>query len=655
MITLSLLFAAVAAAAETPLPPKLELQRLTGASFLLAASPDGTMVASGDSTGLNIWKIGGTRPVARVDLPPRKGDASTTQIVPLAISQDNARVLFYRKVFNKDVQGGTFELGIADANAAAPVTITSPRQLRCLPNDLRMYTCEGSGDGVLSADGKEALYRAYYNGPKNSYFHEDYVLTEKGRLRSKAVKTAQQDNANKDWWDDLGGDQSVPQYDAKGVRVSARWQGSFCSVIETESGKRRAFLDDCSAAAAARGLEVSIDGARVTGWIGGKLVVWDAADGRALYKHAVTSQAPYVADQSAVDPFGKYLLEEHELKAGGKTVAARLVLVELATGKVLDTTESALDGALYLRSVAADGTALFQGEGTDVWLWSFKRKAEAGPAAPVTAAPEAGPGVDVDRAPASSLKRDPDAYAVVIGVERYRQPGIPAVDFASRDAASMRDYLVGSMGYDPKNVALLTDAGAARADLEKHLGKWLRNRVEAKSRVFVFYAGHGAPDPATGEAYLMPYEADPSYLEETAYPLAKLRTELDKLPTKDVTVVLDACFSGQGPRSLIALGARPLVTAKPVAASTNGQVIAAASSSQISLSHREGRHGLLTYYLLEGLHGAADENKDGAITAGEAFAYARPAVERAARLQNAEQTPTIAGAASARPWVVLKK
>lgn len=650
MLAFPLILASLALAAETPLPPKLDLQRLANASFLLAASPDGTLVASGDPTGINIWKMGTTRPVARIDLP-RPKRAGVAQVVPLAISQDNARVLFYRKAYDAKGEDGTLELGIVDAATGKPVAITSPRKLRCRPTDKRLYSCESSGDGVLSPDGKEALYRGYYNGPNSSFIREDYILTEKGRLRSKAVETVQQDNKNKDWWDAQGGDQSPPQYDSKGVRLSARWQGSFCSVIETDSGRRRAFLEDCSAADAGY-LKLSIDGARVTGWSRGKLMVWDAADGRVLHRHAATSQAPYELDQSEVDPYGRYLLEEHELKKDGKTVAARLVLVELATGKVLDTTESSLDGALYLRSVASDGTALFQGEGSDVWLWSFKTKAEAGPAAPVAAASI---GVDVDKAPPSSLKTDPDAFAVVIGIERYRQSGIPQVDFASRDASSMRDYLVGSMGYDPRNVVFLADATATRTDLEKHLGKWLRNRVGEKSRVFIYYAGHGAPDPATGDAYLLPYEADPSYLAETAYPLSKLKDELGKLPSKDVTVVLDACFSGQGPRSLIAQGARPLVMAKPIAASTNGQVIAAASASQISLSHREGRHGLLTYYLLEGLHGGADSDQDGSITAAEVFAYASPAVERAARLQNADQTPTMSGTVSARPWVVLKK
>ena len=280
---------------------------------------------------------------------------------------------------------------------------------------------------------------------------------------------------------------------------------------------------------------------------------------------------------------------------------------------------------------------------------------EGGPAAAPAAAAIAK--VDVDSLPSGRSPANPDAFAVVIGVEKYRQEGVPVVDYAARDARTIAAYL-GVMGFDAKNVAVLTDAQAGKVDFDKYFGKWLRNRVGPKSRVFVYYAGHGAPNPTTGAGYLMPYEADPSYLDETAYPVTRLYAELAKLPTKDVTVVLDACFSGQGERSLIAKGTRPLVPVQAARGPENAAVIAAASGSQISASDHEARHGLLTYHLLAGLHGEADANGDGKITTSELFAYARPAVERAAKLQNVEQTPTVsgnAGAAGARVWTTVNK
>ncbi|MDX6769755.1 MAG: caspase family protein [Elusimicrobiota bacterium] len=267
--------------------------------------------------------------------------------------------------------------------------------------------------------------------------------------------------------------------------------------------------------------------------------------------------------------------------------------------------------------------------------------------------------VNVDDPPVTRTPRAPDAYAVVIGVSKYRSNGIPPVSDALRDARAVYATLTRSMGFDAANTLLLLDGQAGRADLDKSLGPWLRNRVGPRSRVFVYFSGHGAPNPVSGEGYLMPFDGDPNYLAETAYPLTRLYAELAALPTREVTVVLDSCFSGRGDRSLLAAGARPLVVSKPQAAGDNTVVISASASTQISLSHRRARHGLLTYHLLEGLRGPADADGDGQVTAAEAFGYARPAVEREARLQNAEQTPVASPSqerlAATAPWVLLKK
>jgi uncharacterized caspase-like protein len=54
------------------------------------------------------------------------------------------------------------------------------------------------------------------------------------------------------------------------------------------------------------------------------------------------------------------------------------------------------------------------------------------------------------------------------------------------------------------------------------------------------------------------------------------------------------------------------------------------------------RHGLFTYYLLRGLRGEADTNRDGEVTLGEIAGYVRQKVAWAAKSQfNAEQHPQI--------------
>ncbi|MCX5796912.1 MAG: caspase family protein [Elusimicrobia bacterium] len=280
------------------------------------------------------------------------------------------------------------------------------------------------------------------------------------------------------------------------------------------------------------------------------------------------------------------------------------------------------------------------------------------PAAGVVGVPAEAELEDVDVPPAVRTKADREAYAVVVGVERYRD--IPAVEFAARDAQSVYDYLTQAMGFDPKNVVHLADERATRTDLATYLGPWLKDRVTAKSRVFIYFSGHGSPDPVTGEGYIIPYDGSPNYVQTTALALKQLYDDLSRLPARDVTVVLDSCFSGAGGRSLLARGVRPLVNVKLAVPGANSVVLSAAQGGQISGSYPEAQHGIFTYFLLKGLHGGADADRNGAVTTAELFSYLRPEVERAARLQHVEQSPALAPELSAlgdkagREWLRLK-
>jgi len=263
---------------------------------------------------------------------------------------------------------------------------------------------------------------------------------------------------------------------------------------------------------------------------------------------------------------------------------------------------------------------------------------QEGQLAPVSAS-------DVDTIPAETGKKRTGAHAVVIGIGRYRER-LPQAEFADRDAELMRDYLTRVMGYPEENVALLVNDRAAKGDLEKYLEGWLPNRVEKDDTVFIYYSGHGSPNPKTGEAYLVPYDGDPAFVNKTGYPLKRMYEDLGKLPAKEVVVVLDACFSGAGGRSVIAKGMRPvgLSVENPMVSAGRTVVLAASAGDQVSSTYDQKGHGLLTYYFLKGLQGEGDQNKDGAIDLSELYAYLRPQVERVARREfNNEQTPQLLG------------
>jgi hypothetical protein len=252
---------------------------------------------------------------------------------------------------------------------------------------------------------------------------------------------------------------------------------------------------------------------------------------------------------------------------------------------------------------------------------------------------------DVDILPLTKTSLRKNAHAVVIGLERYRDE-LPRASHAEQDARVVARYLSGTMGYDESNIALLVNDRATKSDMEKYFETWLPNRVESEDTVFVYFSGHGAPNAKTGEAYLVPYDGDPVFLDNTGYPLSRLYQSLANLPAKEVVVVLDSCFSGAGRRSVIAKGMRPIITEmkSPLLGKGKTIVLAASSGQQVSSTYEQKAHGLMTYFFLKGLQGEADTNKDGKIDIAELFEYLRPQVERVARRDfNNEQTPLLLG------------
>ncbi len=270
------------------------------------------------------------------------------------------------------------------------------------------------------------------------------------------------------------------------------------------------------------------------------------------------------------------------------------------------------------------------------------QKAGKSAAKPAVAAarPDAAPSAtsavssDVD-APKSRGAQRPDDFALVIGVEEYQS--LPKADYGVRDAKTVRKHLE-AIGFPARNIVSLEGQAATGSALKSYLEEWLPLNVKPASTLFVYYSGHGAPDPANGEAYLVPWDGNPSFLKSSAYPLKKLYSDLSKTKAKRVLVALDACFSGAGGRSVLAKGARPLV-AKTADLSAGGKVtvLAAASGEQITGSLDEQGHGMFTYFLLKGM-------AEGKRSAKELHDYLAPRVEDEARRQNRQQTPALIGA-----------
>ena len=226
----------------------------------------------------------------------------------------------------------------------------------------------------------------------------------------------------------------------------------------------------------------------------------------------------------------------------------------------------------------------------------------------------------------------PDYIAVIIGNANYEEgKDIPNVIPAYADAASIKNYVTQALGIKEENIIYLKDAG--QSELTATFGSTtnpkgqLYNYVKpGKSKVFVYYSGHGAPGGDDGSSYLVPTDAQASLIDLNGYPLSTLYKNLGQIPAKSVTVVLEACFSGASQSGSVITQASPIyLKAKETTIPPNITVIAAGAANQIASWERDSSSGLFTKYFLKGMSGEADVkpygNGDGEVGYDELGAY----------------------------------
>lgn len=252
---------------------------------------------------------------------------------------------------------------------------------------------------------------------------------------------------------------------------------------------------------------------------------------------------------------------------------------------------------------------------------------------------------DVDDLPGGRIVPRPGSAALVIGISSYKN--FKEVFGARRDAETMALYLREVMGFE--NVRILTDGDATRGLVASGVRKWLAGQVRPDGDLLVYFAGHGAVS-IEGKQFLMLHDASPEDVTGTGYDVETMLKELQALPAANRIFIADACYPPQGDD-------RPIV---PVRRGSSGNValLRAAGPDQVSNPFKPKGHGLFTYYLLKGLSGDADEagDRDGHVTLGELFGYARDEVKGQARkLQSGtDQVPEFDGPEEMKQMVLSR-
>ncbi len=237
-----------------------------------------------------------------------------------------------------------------------------------------------------------------------------------------------------------------------------------------------------------------------------------------------------------------------------------------------------------------------------------------------------------------------DAVAIIIGIQNYKR--VPKAEFATNDAKEFYEYAVRALGVAPEKIKLLLDEEADDVNIVKAFENWLPIQVNKdKTDVYVFYSGHGLPASDGKSLYLLPHGVDKELLSRTAVGQNEIVAALSAAKPKSVTMFIDACYSGQtrGGDVLVA-NAKPLSLKSDLNAyPPNFIVITASANDQMSSSSPELKHGIFSFYLMKGMEGEADANKDGKITVGEMQEYLSDKVSRQAMTLNRKQTTQLVG------------
>lgn len=257
---------------------------------------------------------------------------------------------------------------------------------------------------------------------------------------------------------------------------------------------------------------------------------------------------------------------------------------------------------------------------------------------------------DVDTDIPESKEVNDKTFAYIIANEDYSM--VAPVPMAQNDGQTFGEYCRKTLGLPETNVRYYPNASygimlSAIQDL-KNIAKVYD---PGEINVIFYYAGHGVPNEATKDAFLLPIDAN-GQQTEVCYSLNKLYSELAGLNANSVVVFLDACFSGAGRDGDMLASARGVaLKAKAGKPQGNMVIFSAASGDETAYPYKEKGHGLFTYYLLKKL-----QESKGNATLQEIGDYVTEEVRRQSQVVNRKlQTPTVsASTAMGDSWKNMK-
>ena len=205
--------------------------------------------------------------------------------------------------------------------------------------------------------------------------------------------------------------------------------------------------------------------------------------------------------------------------------------------------------------------------------------------------------------------------ALIIGISDYRNS--PKIDYAHSDAISFYYYLISDAENhtDTNNIKLLINDDATSARIISELD-WLVDNTKEGETVIFYFAGHGDIEKKTiiKNGFLLAVDAPATcYMAGGTLGANYLNDYLSTLIQQNkakVLMIIDACKSGRlaGGKE----GLKQTATALQAMSDNLSKILSSGTGELTYESPRwgNGGGGVFTHYLIKGMLGNADKNKD---------------------------------------------
>lgn len=232
-------------------------------------------------------------------------------------------------------------------------------------------------------------------------------------------------------------------------------------------------------------------------------------------------------------------------------------------------------------------------------------------------------------------------YAILIGVNNYKDDRIDDLRYSTSDAISIAELLTNELGYDPKNVIVLLDENATRKNIVDTMSYFIRDEsISKNSQLLFYYAGHGstvknARDMSSLSGFLLTHDSVYGSEYSTSINMDEIRLLAEKSQPKHMLYLIDVCYGGLAK-------SRSMSNAfiQNVWDMNSREIITAGTGDETVIESEEWGHSVFTKVFLDAFkNGLGDSNDDNIISTAELYGYIQQRVPYYAKNKGGKQTP----------------